>query len=378
MLITQMGGVNDCKSRDCYIDIIKGWAILLVVIGHIDNTCVGQLYSWLLGSWKLAIFFMVAGFYMKDEKLCNPLAFLKGKVKSLYMPALIIYGLAVLLHNVFITIGWYPADGVHPVTGAPVVVYGIKEIAIGLAKVFCCAGSGELVMGAMWFLYVLMYSMVGLAILYWILGKLVRDLGSRNMVMLILLFVGAIASGIMTKKVGITISRVNVTFTAMFLIWVGKMVQQGFSVKYNHWGWFIVSILVIVQSILFMKVHQNLAWNEYPDLMVMVVGGWAAIYVLGFIGKKIQFNFIGKFIALMGRDSLYIMAFHILGFFICNSLLRHAGFFEIDAAKGTYTYCCGNRVVAVLCYIVFGVAVPLLIMWGWRKVKRIIINRRVR
>ena len=311
---------------------------------------------------------MVAGFYIKDERLSQPVSFLKGKLKSLYLPAVIIYGLAVLFHNVFVRIGWYP--DVHPVTGASIEMYGAKGFAIGLGKVFACAGSGELVMGAMWFLYVLMYSMVGLTLLYWIIGKVVKNLKSRNMTMLILLFVGAIASGIMTKKFGITISRVNVTFTAMFLIWVGKMFQQGVSVKYDNIGWFCISILVIIQSLLFMQVRQNLAWNEYPDFLVMVVGGIAAIYVLGYIGKKIQLNFIGKFIALMGRDSLYIMAFHILGFFICNSMLAAMGVFDINAEKGTYTYLCGDSVGKVLCYTAFGIAVPLLIMYGWRRTKK--------
>lgn len=340
---------------------------MLVVLGHISNTCCGALYPWLLSSWKLTIFFMVAGFYIKDERLSQPVSFIKGKLKSLYLPALVIYGLAVLLHNVFVNIGWYP--DVHPVTGAPIALYGFKNFAIGLGKVFACSGSGELVMGAMWFLYVLIYSMVGLAILYWILGKVIKDLERKNMVMLILLFIGAIAFGILTKKFGVTISRVNVTFTAMFLIWVGKMFQQGFSVKYDNIGWFCISILVIIQSILFMQVRQNLAWNEYPDFLVMVVGGLAALYVLGYIGKKIQFCSIGKFVALMGRDSLYIMAFHILGFFICNSLLSALGIFDEDAMKGTYTYLCGNRLWIVLCYVLFGIIVPLGIMSGCRKIK---------
>ena len=347
---------------------------MLVVLGHIENTCIGQTYYWLLGCWRLPVFFMVAGFYMKDEKLSQPISFLKGKLKSLYLPAVIIYGLAVLFHNVFVRIGWYP--DVHPVTGAPIALYGVKNFAIGLGKVFACAGSGELVMGAMWFLYVLMYSMVGLTLLYWIIGKVVKNLKSRNMTMLILLFVGAIASGIMTKKFGITISRVNVTFTAMFLIWVGKMFQQGVSVKYDNIGWFCISILVIIQSLLFMQVRQNLAWNEYSDFLVMVVGGIAAIYVLGYIGKKIQRNFIGKFIALMGRDSLYIMAFHILGFFICNSLLAAIGFFDVNTEKGTYTYLCGDSVSKVLCYTAFGIAVPLLIMYGWRKLKNQLLDNK--
>lgn len=100
---------NTKKERQDWIDIVKGFAIILVVLGHI-NYCypacklvpVPYIYS-----WHIRVFFLVAGFFLFSYKLEKPFSFIKGKIKRLYLPLLYIYVPATLLHNVLIDIGWY-------------------------------------------------------------------------------------------------------------------------------------------------------------------------------------------------------------------------------------------------------------------------------
>lgn len=156
-----MGG----KNRLPYIDIVKGWAILMVVYGHISFHGMPRVLNIFFGSqWKVGAFFIIAGYFLKTDKLSDTRNFIMGKINGLYLPATIIYVLAVLLHNLFVDIGWYPLGEPHPSSGIPFDLYGLKEIAIGCIKALCCAGSGELAMGAMWFLYSLLYAFIGLAI----------------------------------------------------------------------------------------------------------------------------------------------------------------------------------------------------------------------
>ena len=77
--------------------------------------------------------------------MIHPVPFIKWKLKSLYIPATVIYLYAVLSHNFFVNIGWYPLGGLHPATSVPFIHYGLKEIVLGCGKVLLCAGSGELV-----------------------------------------------------------------------------------------------------------------------------------------------------------------------------------------------------------------------------------------
>lgn len=97
------------KERQDWIDIVKGFAIILVVLGHISYcypACklvpVPYIYS-----WHIRVFFLVAGFFLFSNKLEKPFSFIKGKIKRLYLPLLYIYVPATLLHNVLIDIGWY-------------------------------------------------------------------------------------------------------------------------------------------------------------------------------------------------------------------------------------------------------------------------------
>ena len=149
------------KERQAYLDIVKGWAITTVVLFHVSSSVFNGVLADLLGRyWKLPVFFVVAGFFLNTEKMMSPMAFLGRKFKRLYIPATITYLLAVLLHNVFVRIGWYPIGGVHMGTGEPFYLFGFSDFLIGCLKVLCCCGSGELIMGAMWFLYTLLYAFV--------------------------------------------------------------------------------------------------------------------------------------------------------------------------------------------------------------------------
>lgn len=115
-----------------------------------------------------------------------------------------------------------------------------------------------------------------------------------------------------------------------------------------------------------------LANNAYQNLPFMVVGCTAAIYCWCYIGRLIDNNWVGKFLALLGRESLYLMAFHIIGFFICNSLMVRLGVFTMETSRGLYTFQLGDNGWLLLIYTIFGVAVPLIIVLLFRKLKQIL------
>ena len=78
--------------RDISIDIAKGVSIIAIVIGHIGflwpqcsmlNT--KDLFTYL---WNVPVFFILAGFFLKDEHLVKLVAFFKKKFFSLYLKIL--------------------------------------------------------------------------------------------------------------------------------------------------------------------------------------------------------------------------------------------------------------------------------------------------
>lgn len=362
------------EKRQEYVDIIKGWAMLLVVVFHSSSGLFpNPFYSLLGGGMDVVIFFIVAGFFIKSERLVNPKSFLLPKLRTLYIPATIIYVCAVLLHNVFVDIGWYPLGGFHPGNGQPFHYYDLKDFAMGVLKALCCAGSGELAMGAMWFLYSLLYAMTGLSLLAWGTKKLVADEKLREKILIIILLTCLIASCILTQVFGFTVSRLNNSITAMALIYLGKKINQDFQWSYNNAFYFIISLLIFVSVVFLQKAPVKLAKNQYQDILQLCVGGGSLLYIWGFIAKRLVSTWVGRLLALIGRESFYVMALHIVGFFICNSLLEMLGVFQQGDPRGMYTYRMQGDILVFLCYTVFAVGFPLVSVMLFRRIKSIVL-----
>lgn len=362
-------------NRALHIDIIKGWAMLTIIIFHCSASFFPNTMSNIIGNpWNVPVFFIIGGFFLKMDSMEKPKDFVKGKLKRLYLPATIIYGLNVLLHNVYVYIGWYPLGGVHPASGKPYELYDVKQVVVGLLKVFAAGGSGELTMGAMWFLYTLLYAFIGLVIIYTFISILTKDNSKRFQWMTIMSIFLAAISCVLSQKYNITISRFSTALTAMFLIWWGMIINKKWQWKYDQWWVFIIAIIIFVHCVLMHKVRMVLAHNCYQDLPMLIVGSTAAIYIWGFIGRKIENNIIGKFLAIMGRESLYLMAFHIIGFFICNTIMVKIGFFSINDTKGLYTFNMGNNGWLLLAYVISGIVSSFTIIYTFRGLKELLLR----
>ena len=365
------------EKRQEYVDIIKGWAMLLIVVFHSSSGLFPQMFHSLIGGgMDVVIFFIVAGFFIKSERLVNPKSFLQAKLKTLYIPATVIYVCAVLLHNVFVDIGWYPLGEIHAGNGLPFQYYEVKDFALGVLKALCCAGSGELAMGAMWFLYTLLYAMTGLSLLAWATKRLVADEKTRERILIILLLTGLIASCMLTQIWGITINRLNVSITAMALIYLGKKIYQDYQWTYDNTFYFIISCLIFVSVVFLQKEQITLAKNKYQDILQLCVGGGSLLYMWGYIAKRIVATWVGKLLALIGRESLYVMALHIVGFFICNSIMEMLGVYQQGDSKGMYTYQMHGNILIFVCYTAFAVSFPLMSINLFRRLKSIITPNR--
>lgn len=368
LIKSRLGG----GKREQSVDFIKGWAMLTIVIFHQSQSIFPEwIANLMMNPWNVAIFFVVAGYFLKWEKLVSPVPFIKGKLKSLYIPASLIYLCAVLLHNAFAHIGWYPIGELHPGSGVPFAEYSWKEILTGCLKVVLCAGSGELVMGAMWFLYTLIYAMVGLSILAWSIKRLVKNENTQQWIFFVLLLIAASGSCIATQKLGMTINRVNIAVTAMFLINVGRLFKQYAHLNYNN-GWAAIACLIVFVHIFVLQhVGMTMANNSFQDLCWLTCGCLSLIYIYTYIARKIDGSFLMKGISLIGRESFYVMALHIVCLFCCNSLLIVCGVFGADSQKGMYTYSYGNHVGMLLLYTFCGVAFPLFVVYLKNRIKKI-------
>ena len=183
-----------------------------------------------------------------------------------------------------------------------------------------------------------------------------------------------VISCVATQLFNIFVSRFSVAMTAMFLIWLGMILNQRLKWDYDNCWILFFSMIVFAQSVLLQKGRITMAKNEYQDVVYLCVGTISYIYILGFIAKRIERTLIGRFFSLLGKESFYIMALHIVGLYTCNSLLVCLNIVSSTSKRGLYTFLIGDDVALLMLYVAFGILVPLIIIWMVRRIKAIFIR----
>ena len=358
------------KKRSLSVDIAKGISIIAIVLGHIsflypvyhfaDSQAI--IYS----LWHVAVFFLLAGFFIKEEQLVQPKLWFKKKFSSLYLKILYFYIPAVLLHNVLIKIGWYSLESTDPVVNTYSMIDFAKQTVLAI-----CLGGREPIVGAMWFVYVLFMALIGLSIVSWAIKKIAKNDRQYEWMRGIALLAMCMAAGILSNKYGLTIRRFSNTFTAMLLIYVGKIMYQKMKLSFDNGYLAIVSGLVAFE-VACMLGGVSLNGNEYKDILQLLVAAPAVLYIIMYIGKHIEANVVGKAIAYIGKDSFYVMALHFVGFKFCTLALQGIGYGGANLSDLTPGV--GGDILLLFVYAFFGVGFPLVFMWGFRKCKTIILK----
>lgn len=356
------------NHRIRYVDIVKGIAICAVVMMHIvyafPNNSLINVKSLFGYFWHVPLFFVVAGFFINESKLNEPWKFIKNKLKGLYMPALYIYIVAALLHNVLLDVGWYSTEITY---GGKMINYlGRTEFVKNIALVIVCAGR-EPIVGAMWFVYVLLFSLVGFAIVSYLCKKIAKNDRSYEGIRFLVFTLFQMSSCLLTNQFGFTIPRCNNVLSAMLLIYIGQQIYQRLQWKFNNGYVALVCAVFVYQGTLFMG-NGSVSFNEngYNDMMQLTIGSVAALYALSYIGRKIENCCVGKLLGYLGSESFYIMCLHIVGFHLCTECLNLIGI--IDGGRSAGMTPIVEQFWVLIIYFVFGIVTSLMMMVLWRRI----------
>lgn len=71
---TVSGGGNSLGiKRKVQVDIIKGLSMLIIIVFHCSQGCLTGIVGEMMGRpWAVAVFFIIAGFFLKEEALLKP------------------------------------------------------------------------------------------------------------------------------------------------------------------------------------------------------------------------------------------------------------------------------------------------------------------
>lgn len=366
---------NMNKNRYAWVDIAKGIAIIAVVVGHVGyrwpNTKLLPLSDLCVWIWHVPVFFIIGGFFLKEEKLLMPVSFVKGKIKSLYLPMIYIYVPVLLLHNLFISLGLYDLNVEY--YGKFVTLWGVGDFFKHLTAALLCAGR-EPLLGAMWFGFVLFMALCAISLTSWGLKRISTKWTNttfeitRGLVFLSI----AIVSCSLTKLFGFTIPRFNNTLVAIWLVYIGMLLMQKAKITFSN-GLIAAGCALVAWHSATLRGGVNLVANDYSDVIVLTITSCACLYVVCYLSKKVErFNWIKKILSTVGKDSLYIMGFHFIGFKFATVLLNVC---DYDANLADLIPNVGNNIFVFVIYTTSGVLIPVATIESYRIIKNYICKK---
>lgn len=350
--------------REPWVDIAKGLAISAVVLGHISfqyptNKAL-PLSALLVWLWHVPVFFLIGGFFIKENRLQMPALFMKGKLKSLYLPILYIYLPVLFLHNLFIKIGFYDISIEY--YGKYVSEWGFLDFLKHVLEAVFFAGR-EPMLGAMWFVYVLFMALCCLSMLSWGLRKFLKDDKVYEYVRFVVLLVGAVLSCTMTKLYNVTIPRFNNMIVAVWLIYIGMLLVQKRKVEFNNKYVALISVVIAYHAATTLG-GVNFAANLFPEVVSLTINSVACLYLICFISKRMEESLVGKVLSKLGEDSFYIMSLHFFGFKVFSLILLGTGMSVELAELCPHT---GRNILLLFGYLFFGVIIPLAFIAVYRE-----------
>ncbi|WP_158589727.1 acyltransferase family protein [Flavobacterium sp. 120] len=277
------------------IDIAKGIAIILVVIGH-TSTHLG--IEKVIYQFHMPLFFILSGFFYQDNYIKAPLVFLLVSLKRLYAP-FVINGLRLFFIGLLMTYLILGSTGFSFLGGLKYILL----IILGL-------NSPQFGGGAFWFLRALF--MVRFLYLFIILfSNKIENTSLKNCIVFMSVFIFLIIG----YKTQFPYS-ISSSFIALFFYYMGNLYAK--NQKYiNLNGFLLIPAIAFVIGSSYINTV-DLAYNTYTYFSLFILSSICGTYVILFVSEKIKQNYILEYI---GQKSLSIMIFHFLSFVTINLVI---------------------------------------------------------
>ena len=343
-------------------------AIILVVLGHCGFPATNFIYL-----FHMAVFFIASG-YCWNEKNVETLDGLQNyfikKIKGLYLPYVIYNSIFELFYNILIDLNIYTSNPnfTGKIRTKTNYLQTINEL---LSILHFDPSSCHELCGAAWFVIVLFYTTIIVAVLFFF----IRHTNSMIKNSIVFVFgVVALACSYYFMQSEISFKwYFTPTFPSIFLYILGYFIRKisifGSKRKAAIWvgnlqrrimacfGAFI-SLLSLAWANKLGSVSLGSNYYKTPIFLIVVsFMGWLLISSSASIISKC--NFLTKFLAIIGQNSIYILFLHFLSFKIINYIqvfLYHEETYLV--ATFPTLHCEGLWWIA---YAIVGVGVPTTI-----------------
>lgn len=355
------------EKHNNIIAIVKGLAIMLVVIGHTAYTDEYTHFGSFVYLFHVPLFFVVSGYCFKKKYLDDKSSFLLKRIKGLYLPFIKWQILFLLVHNTFFTLNIYSVT-------TDDVLYNWQDVFNNLQRIICFDTTEKLA-GTLWFLPVLFFASLFSFIVIWIISCIKNQkrrpvsLNNKLLVGLILFFIALSIIRFKTRNFGLSFfSYQTLLASALFvtgcLIKLNKLRLS----KIKKQSRFITVSLIFLILCLIAIIHPvNMSkLASWYDILIF--------YTTTVLGCILLFNFchlinrtpLKSVFVYVGTHTLEILIWHCLMFKIISyAKIQYYGLdFKSLAQVPIITE--HNNLVWVILYFIAGMS-PLLFCYAREK-----------
>ena len=365
-------------NRDIKVDIIKGIAILLMVLGHARFPGTEFVYM-----FHMAVFFMASGYFIK-EKHADSITSVKNtiikRIKGLWLPFVVWNTIFTLCHNFFIMSNIYTSDtGVTAYLDPSLVsiskTLSVKEMAVNIFKGLFMAGHTELG-GAFWFLRVLFYISVAYVIIDFCLKKILKN-QTRVIIAQGIISAVFLTIGFFMSLKSIEVFATDRFFSCYSLYYIGMLLSKINTGKLKLWHYIVMTILGFSAVLVLSNFGSiSIGNNDYVNPAFMLgasLAGW--FFLFGIAGLFENIKGINSLFVILGQNTLGLVIFHFLCFKPVNIIVALVNDWPMSTVAGfPVNYVSGCWWIA---YTLSATILPIIIWTIWKKIKRRVIGTHI-
>lgn len=285
------------QKRIEFIDIAKGIGIILMVIGHTNPPQYVFNYIYI---FHMPLFFILSGYFFNQETLRKPATFIYKKIKGLYIPYIKWGILFIILHNLFYLC--HINKDFYSLNEYPSIIYNLLKME-----------KYELLLGPFWFFRELLLTSILVFSIFFVGNKIKIQAPIRKLIIPFLLIIAVVCS---KYNVNLPIIGYRTLTASCFFIsgYYFKEHQKAIIDKiFNYYTFFIFIIIIAI----FAYIHPTYIGSISFDIPIAYILGIIGTITVIFISSKIKSS-IKNFFIFCGRNTISIMALHLLSFKIVS------------------------------------------------------------
>lgn len=347
--------MNRKTDRSAYWDIVKGLAIIAIVMGHCG---ILTAYVYL---FHLAVFFFVTGYFYNENKYGDdPFRYLGARLAGCW-PRFLFYGVCcVLLHNFFVAHGLY-ADA-EPYNHTVMLTSILQGVVLQYT---------EPMQGAMWFVPVWVLSSACFCGIVWFGRTAARRLGLARAESAVTAL-GVLASGtaglfLFDRQCWLPYNLQCAVLAVPFYYaaWMMRRHLPSFK-RFTTWYGAMISAIFLYLIHARFHITIDISAMNIPGFFYFPISLLGIYLVLSLAALAERIPVLSKGLAFLGNHSFDIMALHFLVFkFIDLAYARFAA--ASVTAENLSGFPVGFRGKLEPVYLVLGVLLPALAGWGLDK-----------